>query len=173
MIFLRPRPEFQQVGAANGQRCLSTSQAYSSERASYNERSSSRSSFSGQRNRGRLGDQGSENRLRGQPYRNAPDTTFRHYPSKLARYNDELGNVISNSHLTPGLRICVEMREKGIKPDLTTYHFLLRGLAEHAMHAECLAVLEDMERMGVVPDQMAYHYIMQVRLPSSLYVFFN
>jgi pentatricopeptide repeat protein len=107
-----------------------------------------------------------EGRLRGQPYRNAPSTQFRGGPgSSLARFNLQLANVLTSGkmNIATGLRIACEMKEAGIRPDLTTFHHLLRGFAHHGLFTEAVACVDEMERLGIVPDQHAFHYILQVR----------
>jgi pentatricopeptide repeat protein len=74
----------------------------------------------------------------------------------------ELGRHAAASRLQAVVRLCADMKADGVTPDVTTYHYLLRVLAEHGMHKECLATLEDMEAIGITPDLQAYHYTMQV-----------
>jgi pentatricopeptide repeat protein len=72
-----------------------------------------------------------------------------------------IDKAIAGSMVPVALRVCGEMKQAGVRPDATTYHHILRGLAEAGMYTESAAVLEDMERMGIKPDQLAYHYVMQ------------
>jgi pentatricopeptide repeat protein len=114
--------------------------------------------------RGAQGRMASQQRLRDITFQYQPDLEFRsgQIGTSLQRRNMELGRHAAASRLQAVVRLCADMKADGVTPDVTTYHYLLRVLAEHGMHKECLATLEDMEAIGITPDLQAYHYTMQV-----------
>ncbi|KZT21359.1 hypothetical protein NEOLEDRAFT_1150690 [Neolentinus lepideus HHB14362 ss-1] len=66
-------------------------------------------------------------------------------------------------------RLCNEMKEKGVRPDLQTYSLLLRSLIWDAWVTEAFAVFEDMMAMGVRPDVGLYNTLMRIcRLEDPL-----
>jgi pentatricopeptide repeat protein len=108
-----------------------------------------------------------ENRLRGQPFRNAPDTNFRGelHGTSLGRFNLTLSNASRDgqTQVTTVLRVAAQMREEGVQPDITTFHHILRSLADHGLYAEAVACVDEMDRLGIMADPQAFYYILQVR----------
>jgi pentatricopeptide repeat protein len=74
----------------------------------------------------------------------------------------QLGRAADDRHPHQALRIVLQMKENGVRPDIATYNHLLRALADEGMCAEAWAVAEDMQLMGINPDRSSCHYLMHV-----------
>ncbi|EPQ56972.1 hypothetical protein GLOTRDRAFT_127356 [Gloeophyllum trabeum ATCC 11539] len=66
-------------------------------------------------------------------------------------------------------RLCGDMKERGVMPNLQTYELLLRSLVNEAWVVEAFAVFEDMLALGIRPSVDTYNTLMRInRLEDPL-----
>lgn len=103
------------------------------------------------------------------PWSTKPVTSFRPSPQdQTSRYNVRLGGALDHQGLARVLDICTEMKLKNVKPDLSTYHYILRGCARAHYNPEARAVVEDMELNGIEPDLQSYNYLLESAAYQSM-----
>ncbi|KAI0374145.1 hypothetical protein BV20DRAFT_962134 [Pilatotrama ljubarskyi] len=101
-----------------------------------------------------------------QPYQHAPDSRFRgvtHTP--LARFNMFLAAQLDRNRTQTVMHIAKRMKDEGVKPDITTYNYILEACAREGLFPEAKAVFADMLAMGVQPDRQTFHNIMKTLAP--------
>lgn len=60
------------------------------------------------------------------------------------------------------LGTAVQMKAKGMEPDLDTYNIMLEALANDSREMEVWAVFEDMLAMGITPDVRSFKWLVWV-----------
>jgi len=83
----------------------------------------------------------------------------------MARYQYRSTGIVNSEKAgsPDALRMCKEMKERGLKADIIIYNNLLACLAEDCLVPEAWAVVEDMTSMGVTPDRHTYNHLIYVR----------
>ncbi|CCM05072.1 uncharacterized protein FIBRA_07278 [Fibroporia radiculosa] len=79
----------------------------------------------------------------------------------VARYNLELGKFIARKQTYEVLRLCKVMKDEGVKPDITTYSYILEACAQGGHQLEAKAAFEDMLAMGLQPNRRLFHLMLQ------------
>ncbi|KAJ6499358.1 hypothetical protein C8R45DRAFT_982182 [Mycena sanguinolenta] len=113
-----------------------------------------------------------ESPLRAQPwaFQDAPDAFQKtQIRTTAARFNLDMAAKGDVGASPACFALAAEMKQRGIKPNVTTYNTLLRALAQGAYGPATLATLEDMLAVGVAPDTTSLNHILDAHrtAPSS------
>ncbi|KAL6305233.1 hypothetical protein BKA93DRAFT_780560 [Sparassis latifolia] len=100
--------------------------------------------------------------LRNQPYQFTPDVDFRGTTvmTEVARYNLKLSRFIEGSLTRVVMRVCLQMKNKGLRPNLTTYTYIMQACGIEGSYDMARATLEDMVSMDIRPDREIFHYLL-------------
>jgi pentatricopeptide repeat protein len=90
-------------------------------------------------------------------------TSQEHTNTYLSRFNIRLSGAAYHNDPAFALKICKDIDEAGLKPDLGTYNHLLSALSADCLVIEAQAVFEDMELTGIKPDQQSYNHLINVK----------
>lgn len=94
-------------------------------------------------------------------FQHAREVDFRGTPAAtLARYNLKLGKLVDAGLTRSTFAVCKEMKEREVRPDATTYNYMMQACALEGHYKEARAVFEDMVAMGVRPDRQLFHHML-------------
>jgi pentatricopeptide repeat protein len=74
-----------------------------------------------------------------------------------------LGQSVDAGHPVKLVELLKEMKERGLKPDILTYHFAMELFGRLGMEDEAWALVDDMKALGIMPDIDTYKFLLQVR----------
>lgn len=112
------------------------------------------------------------------PWSFSQDTSFQGTTARthLVHFNVALDRACRKKDAILALKVCQDMRDAGVKPDITTYNHLLEVLGEEALGPEAHAIFDDMLETGIRPDSTSFHHLIYVclclgmsRAPSQLF----
>ncbi|KLO12254.1 hypothetical protein SCHPADRAFT_854109 [Schizopora paradoxa] len=80
----------------------------------------------------------------------------------VTRYNMKLQHYSEKLVPHEALKVCAEMKAKGVRPNQTTYTWLISALASNAaLYQECWAAFLDMKAMGFTPDILIFNQLLR------------
>jgi pentatricopeptide repeat protein len=82
--------------------------------------------------------------------------------STVARFNLDMALKADVGAFPAVFALATEMKQQGIKPTISTYNTLLRGLAQGGYGSAAWAALEDMLAVGITPDTTSLNHILDV-----------
>lgn len=97
-----------------------------------------------------------------------PNSNFRAPRSEVGRLKAQLADCANAGHAARAFRICTQMKQAGIRPDITTYNWLLHACAKQGLASECLALLDDLKALKLKPDLDTYNHVLYVCNYESL-----
>ncbi|KAJ7901771.1 hypothetical protein B0H14DRAFT_2668377 [Mycena olivaceomarginata] len=80
--------------------------------------------------------------------------------STVARFNLDMALKADVGAFPAVFALAAEMKQQGIKPTISTYNTLLRGLAQGGYGSAAWAALEDMLAVGITPDTTSLNHIL-------------
>ncbi|KAK1232657.1 hypothetical protein PQX77_004219 [Marasmius sp. AFHP31] len=106
----------------------------------------------------------SESTLRAKPWRTNPNTLYTKKfkgGTELEKFRSRLEYAVTSKQSHLCFYITSEMKSKNIRPDLKTYHLILRCLADTLAGNEAYAVVDDMVLSGIEPDVTSYNLLLE------------
>lgn len=103
----------------------------------------------------------SSSRIRNKPWSFVPDQSFQGTArgSAIARYQFRSTGFANSKSTAMVLRMCKEMKQEGVNPDIIIYNNLLACLADDCHVLEAWAIVEDMSSMGIAPDRNTFNHL--------------
>lgn len=95
------------------------------------------------------------------PSKSRENPSPRSYP--VARFNLDIQKLVNLNNNASALRMCIKMRDAGVRPTRTTYNLILEACANEGMVLQARATLEDMIAAGLQPDGDAFYQVLRVR----------
>ena len=97
--------------------------------------------------------------------------TGRAIPSRsgsIGRYNLALGYLADKGHLVECLQMATQMKTHGVKPDILTYHCLIRAAGARGLANQAVAIFEDMLALGLQPERETFHLLFKVSFIAQI-----
>ena len=102
------------------------------------------------------------------PYPVAGGTTFSR-ARLIGQYNLALGHLADRGDLIQCLRLAGQIKARGVKPDVLTYHCLIRACEGEGLTKHAIAIFEDMLAVGLLPERETFHLLFRVSFSAQIY----
>ena len=86
----------------------------------------------------------------------------------IGRYNVALGQLADEGDLTRCLQLAARMKTQGVKPDVLTYHCLIRACGKEGLTNHAVAIFEDMLAAHLQPERETFHLLFKVSLLARI-----
>ena len=80
----------------------------------------------------------------------------------IGRYNLALGHLADKGDLIRCLQLAAQMKTQGVKPDVLTYHCLLRACGKDGLAKQAAAIFEDMLAARLQLERETFHLLFKV-----------
>jgi pentatricopeptide repeat protein len=76
--------------------------------------------------------------------------------------------MADNGNLIHCLELAVRMKAQDVKPDVLTYHCLIRACGKDGLTKHAAAIFEDMLAAGLQPERETFHLLFKVSLLARI-----
>ena len=86
----------------------------------------------------------------------------------IGRYNLALGHLADRGHFIECLQMAAQMKTRDVKPDILTYHSLIRAAGARGLANQAVAIFEDMLAFGLQPERETFHLLFKVSFLAQI-----